>query len=168
MERLELVRKEVDAILLEQIDDEVRRNGYVHLYGVAQLCSMLALKRKLDVELCTIIGLLHDIFSYKFGYSKDHGMLGANEAEKMLKDLNVFTVKEIEIVKNAIRHHSEKKNKHDKYCELIKDADAMQNRLYQPYTETKHEKRVKKAFKSFGLKLKFSNKKPESIPDFIS
>ncbi|MEI8273946.1 MAG: HD domain-containing protein [Paludibacter sp.] len=154
MDRLELVRKEIDLILLNQPDVELRRRGYIHLYGVAQNCSILAIKRRLDIELCAIIGMLHDIYTYKNGYVKDHALLGLPEAEKILRELNLFTEEEINIVKQAIAYHSEKKIKHDDYSELLKDADVLQNSLYNTSFEIKHIKRLKKVFKSFGVKIK--------------
>jgi len=154
VDRLELVRKEIDLILLNQPDVELRRRGYIHLYGVAQNCSILAIKRRLDIELCAIIGMLHDIYTYKNGYVKDHALLGLPEAEKILRELNLFTEEEINIVKQAIAYHSEKKIKHDDYSELLKDADVLQNSLYNTSFEIKHIKRLKKVFKSFGVKIK--------------
>ena len=154
MTRLELVRKEVDTILLNQTDMEVRRHGYIHLYGVADNCMLLAMKRGLDIELCAIIGLLHDIYTYKYGYVKNHAALGVQESEDLLLKLEIFSDDEIKIVKNAIAYHSDKKNKHDKYSEVIKDADLLQNTLYNSLAEIKHQKRLKKLFKSIGLKLK--------------
>jgi len=154
MNRLELVRTEIDAILLNQENVNVRPEGYIHLYGVAQACTMLAIKRKLDVEICTIIGILHDIYTYKIGYVKEHAILGAIEAENLLRDLEIFTDEEIETIRTAISHHSDKKTKHDKYSELLKDADVLQNSLYTTTSEIKHRKRVKKVFKNLGIKIK--------------
>lgn len=51
MSRLELVRTEIDEILLCQPNVKIRRDGYVHLYGVAQNCTLLAIKRGLNIEL---------------------------------------------------------------------------------------------------------------------
>ena len=154
MDRLELVRKEIDEILLNQPDVELRRRGYVHLYGVAQNCSILAIKRGLDIELCSIMGMLHDIYTYKYGYVKEHGLLGVPDAEKILRKINTFTDEEIQIIKYAITYHSDKKTKHDQYSELLKDADVLQNSLYNTSFEIKHVKRLKKIFKSFGVKVK--------------
>lgn len=159
MDRLELVRTEIDAILLNQENVNVRPEGYIHLYGVAQNCTMLAIKRKLDVELSTIIGMLHDIYTYKIGYAKEHALLGATEAENLLRDLEVFTEEEIEVIKTAISHHSDKKTIHDKYSELLKDADVLQNSLYNTSYEIKHRKRLKKAFKNLGIKIKIKKVK---------
>jgi uncharacterized protein len=154
MNRLELVRIEIDTVLLNQKNVNVRPEGYIHLYGVAQNCTLLAIKRELDVELCTIIGMLHDIYTYKIGYEKEHAMLGAIEAENLLKDLEIFTDAEIEIIKTAISHHSDKKVIHDAYSELLKDADLLQNSLYNTTFEIKHRKRLKQAYKSLGIKIK--------------
>ncbi|MDD5183905.1 MAG: HD domain-containing protein [Paludibacter sp.] len=158
--RIELIRQEVNTILLNQPDTEQRREGYVHLYGVAQNCTLLAIRRGLDIELCTIIGLLHDIYTYKHGYLKEHATLGAAEAENLLRKLEVFNLEEIEIIKNAICYHSNKKIKHDKYSELIKDADLMQNFLYNLSFNVKHKKRIKKTLKSVGIKMKFNKGNP--------
>ena len=154
MNRLELVRIETDTILLNQENVNVRQEGYIHLYGVAQNCTLLAIKRGLNVELCTIIGMLHDIYTYKIGYVKEHAMLGAVEAENLLKDMEIFTDEEIEIVKTAISHHSDKKEIHDAYSEILKDADLLQNSLYNTTIEIKHRKRLKHVFKSLGIKIK--------------
>ena len=159
MNRLELVRIEMDTILLNQENVNVRPDGYIHLYGVAQNCSLLAIKRKLDVELSTIIGMLHDIYTYKFGYSKEHARLGAIEAENLLRELEIFTEVEIEIIKTAISNHSDKKTIHDAYSELLKDADVLQNSLYGTSFEVKHRKRLKNAFKNLGIKIKIKKVK---------
>ena len=159
MNRLESVRNEIDIILLNQENIDIRPEGYIHLYGVAQNCALLAIKRGLDVELCTIIGLLHDIYTYKIGYVKDHAMLGALKAENLLRDLEIFTDEEIETIKTAISHHSDKKTKHDKFSELLKDADLLQNSLYNTIFEVKHRKRLKKTFKNLNIKIKIKKEK---------
>ena len=161
MDRLELVRNEIDTILFRSEKANVRSEGFIHLYGVAQNCTLLAIKRKLDVELCTIIGLLHDIYTYKYGYVKEHAILGATEAENLLIDLDVFTKEEIDIIKTAISNHSDKKTKHDKYSEMLKDADVLQNSLYNTSFEIKHVKRLKKVFRNFGIKMKLKKGKKQ-------
>jgi len=154
MNRIEIVRTEIDTILLQQPDIDERRNGFVHLYGVTQNCTLLAIKRGLDTELCTIMGMLHDIHTYKYCYVKEHAKLGAIEAENLLTELNLFTADEIQLVRNSILNHSDKKTKHDKYSELLKDADVLQNSLYNFPMEVSHRKRFKKTLKELGLKLK--------------
>lgn len=159
MSRLELVRTEIDEILLCQPNVKIRRDGYVHLYGVAQNCTLLAIKRGLNIELCTIIGMLHDIFTYKYEYVKNHAILGMDEAELLLRKLGVFSDEEINIVITAIGNHTDKKNKHDKYSEMVKDADVMQNSLYDTTFEINHPKRLKKTLSKLGLKIKIKELK---------
>lgn len=66
MNRLECICNIVDRVLIERPELDHRHNGYVHLHGVSQFCSLLALKRGLDVELCAVAGMLHDIGLIKF------------------------------------------------------------------------------------------------------
>lgn len=67
MHPLESLRQQIDAILRAQPDDDERRCGCVHLYGVAQAAAMLALRRGLDPTLATAAGMLHDIATYHTG-----------------------------------------------------------------------------------------------------
>ncbi|MFL7791017.1 MAG: HD domain-containing protein [Anaerolineae bacterium] len=130
MNRVELVRQVVDGILRQQPDVEERRCGFVHLYGVAQACALLALKRGLDSELCTIAGMLHDIWTYKTGEPRDHAASGSVEAQKIMSDLGCFTEQEIAVVGTAVLHHSDKGQVHGDLDELLKDADVLQHCLY--------------------------------------
>ena len=82
-------------------------------------------------------------------------MFGSIVAENILRDLEMFSEDEIEIVKTAISHHSDKVTIHDKYSELLKDADVLQNSLYLKSFEMKNKKRIKKIFKESGMKTRF-------------
>ena len=133
--RVELVRQVIDEILRQQPDVEERRCGFVHLYGVAQACALLALKRGLDVELCTIAGMFHDIWNYKSGNPTDDNVLGSAEAQKIMSDLGCFTEEEISAVGTAILRHSDKGRVHGDFDELLKDADVLQHYLYNTTCE---------------------------------
>lgn len=52
--RIERVRELVDEILLNMSDPTEGRCAYLHLYGVAQACALLALKCRENVELAVI------------------------------------------------------------------------------------------------------------------
>lgn len=132
MDRLESLRQVIDEILRAQPDEEERRCGFVHLYGVAEACVLLALRRGLDVQLCAVAGMLHDIWTYQTGDPTDHARLGALEAERILRDSGSFTPDEIAVVCEAIFHHRDKETYHDKMSELLKDADVLQHYLYNP------------------------------------
>jgi uncharacterized protein len=128
--RVELVRQVIDEVLRQQRDVEERRCGFVHLYGVAQACALLALKRGLDPELSMIAGMFHDIWNYKSGNPKDDNLLGAAETQKIMSDLGCFTEGEISAVGTAVLHHSDKGEVHGDFDELLKDADVLQHYLY--------------------------------------
>lgn len=153
MNRLEVIRKIVDSILMEQSDLEERRCGFIHLYGVSSNCSLLAFKRGMNAELCAIAGMLHDISSYKIGYSVDHSKLGAIEARKILNESKCFDEKEIDIICSSIYKHSNKAYVDDVYDEILKDADVLQHYLYNTnFKVSENEKdRLNKLFIELGI-----------------
>ena len=129
--RVELIRQVIDEqVLRQQPDVEERRRGFVHLYGVAQACAFLALKRGLDPELGMIAGMLHDVWRYKTGDPMDHATLGSAEARTILLELGCFTQEEIDAVSQAVFHHCDKAAVHGDFDELLKDADVLQHYLY--------------------------------------
>ena len=141
--RVELVRQAIDEILRQQPDDEERRCGFVHLYGVAQACALLALKRGLDPELCTIAGMFHDIRNYKSGNPTDDNVLGSAEAQKIMSDLGCFTEQEISAVGTAVLRHSDKGQVHSDFDELLKDADVLQHYLYNTTFEPRERMKAR-------------------------
>lgn len=153
MGRLERLREVIDEILRQQPDQVESRCGFVHLYGVAATCAILALKRGLDPELCTTAGMLHDIWAYKTGSPANHAEFGAAEAERMLIESGNYTDEEILAIRSAILHHSDKQEIHDDMCELLKDADVLQHHLYNTSlpTHEKHTKRLSSLRKELGI-----------------
>lgn len=140
MDRIEKVREVVDEILLKMTKDEARRRAYLHLYGVSQACALLALKRKEDVELAVIAGMLHDIYTYANLDSRDHAHKGAEMAREILDSLHIFEEDEKDLVCTAIYNHSDKTMVHGWLDEILKDADVMQHVLYNPLLDVKqHE-----------------------------
>lgn len=132
VDRLEMVRQSVNEILRQQPNEETRRWGFVHLYGVAATCALLATRRGLDAQLCAVAGMLHDIWSYKTGDPTDHARLGAPEAERILKATGRFASEEIRIVCGAISRHNDKDACDGEMDELLKDADVLQHCLHNP------------------------------------
>ncbi len=135
MDRLEMVRNSVNAIVMSQTNYREIPTAFSHLYGVSDFCSMLAMKRGLDIELCAIAGMLHDIWTYKTGCSKKHAKHGSLEARSIMSELMVFTEDEIERVSQMIAKHSKKRKIHDVYDELLKDADTLQHYFYNTSLE---------------------------------
>lgn len=153
MDRIEKVREVVDEILLKMTKDEARRHAYLHLYGVSQACALLALKRKEDVELAVIAGMLHDIYTYANLDSRDHAHKGAEMARDILDSLDIFTEDEKKLICTAICNHSEKSMLHSGFDEILKDADVMQHVLYNPLFPVKQpeQKRFDLLKKEFGI-----------------
>ncbi len=132
MNRLELLRQVIDQLLTQIPEAQDRRCAFVHLYGVSATCTVLALKRGLDPELCAAAGLLHDIWNYQVGDSPEHGQLGAGEAKKILQQLGSFSTAEIEEICQSISRHANKQSIDGEMDELLKDADVLQHYLYDP------------------------------------
>jgi len=138
VDELESVRQLVDDILRQQPDLEESRCGFVHLYGVSAVCVLLALKRGLDPRLAAFAGMLHDLFTYQSGVLNDHHLHGPRSADLARSILAVrgdFTPSQIDVVADAIAHHSDKTAVHGELAELLKDADVLQHYLYNPALE---------------------------------
>jgi HD superfamily phosphodiesterase len=143
MDRTERVRQVVDEVLRGQPDEAERRAGFVHLYGVAQACALLALKRGLDAELGTVSGMLHDLWSYKTGDPTDHGRRGAPLAREILSSLGCYTEGEMATICQAIAHHRDKREVHGAYDELLKDADVLAHYFYNTGFEPIEKERAR-------------------------
>lgn len=127
--RLEILRAEIDKIILNEKPDNLRM--YIsHMYGVARFCTLLAMKRNLNIEIATTCGMLHDIFYMSGGSSDNHAAKGAEQAEMLLKAIGAYNDDEIRIITSAIASHSDKGSIHEPYDELLKDADVLDNCLY--------------------------------------
>ena len=151
--RIDVVREYVDAVLLAVPDAFVRRCGYLHLYGVAQACALIALKRGENVELATMAGMLHDLYSYKSGDSQNHAEKGAVLARGVLEELLILREDEVALICSAIHHHSAKEKAHSAFDEVLIDADVMQHCLHDVTKPvTAHEKqRFEKLVDEFSL-----------------
>lgn len=152
-DRIEKVREVVSGLLEGITDPDLRNEGYVHMFGVAQACVLLAMIREEDVELAACAGYLHDIATYLTGDSSGHARRGAEMASGILQETGVFSDKEIEKICSAIRCHSDKKLTHGPLEEILKDADVMQHCLYDPgYVSKKEKDRYKKLLRELGIR----------------
>jgi uncharacterized protein len=154
--RTDQVREAMDEVLWAQPDQEVRRAGFIHLYGVAEFCALLALKRGLNAEIGIVMGMLHDVWTYSTGDATDHAKQGAPIARGILSDLGGFTEDEIATICSAISHHSAKGKVHGDYDELLKDADVLQAYLYDAcalpeVVNAKRRARLEAMFDELGI-----------------
>ncbi len=153
MERIGAVQARVDKIIAGQTESIDIKFGYVHLYSVSQACAMLAMKRQQNVELAAIAGLLHDIYAYKTGIRADHAHQGAALAKEIMQETGLFSEEEIDMVSQAIWHHSDKDVVDSTFDEVLKDADALQHFLIMPLADpAPHEAaRVSKLKEELGI-----------------
>ena len=158
--RIEELRKFVDGVLLNKTDVQDRRCGYVHLYGVAMACGLIAKKRGADVELAVMAGMLHDLWAYKMKETvslaeveNHHDENGAIYAREALDVLQLTTAAETEIICSAIQNHSKKDGRFAEMDEVLIDADVLQHYFYNPTfpVKIKEEERLKKLLTEFGL-----------------
>jgi len=153
--RIEVLRKYIDEVLLNMTDTEERRCAYLHLYGVSQAYALIALKRGENVELATMAGMLHDFYTYKFMDSKNHAEKGAVLAREVLNELNLTNDEETDLICSAIHNHSSKGEKFTAFDEILIDADVLQHGLYNfGFPIMEHEKaRFEKLIKEFSLNI---------------
>jgi len=150
--RLETLRDEIDSFILKGNLKDIR--VYVsHMYGVARFCTLLAMKRNMNIELATTCGMLHDICYMSGRGEHDHQVRGAEQAETILKAMNLYSDDEIKTITSAISKHGDKGTVHEPYDELLKDADVMDHCLYNvDFPIHKWEEfRYKSLLTEFGL-----------------
>lgn len=140
MNRLELVTKTVLLKLEDTCYGYKKVTGYRHLFGVSTLCMQIAKKRNLDIELAGCMGMLHDFATYYTNTSFDHANRSAMLAKTLLAELHVFEDREIEVIYQAIYHHSDKENTHDDYSEVLKDGDVLCQYLEEPDNQYPQER----------------------------
>jgi len=153
--RVETLRAYIDDVLLHMTDPVERRCAYLHLYGVAQACALIALKRGENAELATMAGMLHDFYTYKFGDAVEHARKGAVLAREVLNELGLTSNMETELICSAIHNHSAKEGSFSAFDEVLIDADVMQHCLYNPTLPVReHEKaRFTRLQVEFGVAL---------------
>jgi len=126
--RLEKLRCIIDELIYSS-QAEIGRY-FSHLYAVSRFGALLALKRNLNPEIAATCGMLHDIYQVTAGTSEQHAMEGAKVAEKILKEVNLYSNEEITLTTTAISRHSDKEIIHEPYDEVLKDADVMCHYFY--------------------------------------
>jgi hypothetical protein len=153
-DRIERVREYVNNIFDGIADVGERRAAYIHSYGVSHCCALLAAKRGLNLELATIIGLIHDVYSYKTGVTALHSQNGAEMVRVAFK-YDIFKVSfsddEQTIIKSAIYHHSNKDLVHDEYDELVKDGDILQRLSFDNVYGWAHGQRLLRILQELSI-----------------
>ena len=162
-DRIEKIREIVSGLLEQVPNPALRADGYVHMFGVAQACVLLAMRRGEDIELAAAAGYLHDIATYTTGSALDHAHRGAEMARQILQEAGIFSEEEIGRICQAIFFHSDKKMENGPLEEILKDADVMQHCLYDPgYVAKKEKERYKKIRKELGIRKEKDKEKDKA------
>lgn len=143
MNRYYIIKNTVYDILNDECFGNYRKQGIEHLFNVANMANLLAKIEDLDQELAAIIGILHDLATYKFHTSFDHANRSSILAKNILSDSGLFNDDEITLIITAIKNHSFKERIDDKYSELIKNADLLVQHLNEPDMLLSEEKQMR-------------------------
>lgn len=98
-----------------------------HILSVVEFAKILAKRMNADHEIVEIAALLHDYAGIKYGDRYEaHHILGAEEAEKILKGFN-YPQEKIEKIKHCIYAHRGSKSitRETVEAECVASADAM-------------------------------------------
>ncbi len=145
MKRYYFIKEAINDIL-------IKNNGLEHSANVANMAFLLAKLKNLDLELAAIIGICHDLATYRFKSGFDHANRSSMLAREILTNSNLFNHDEIILITTAIKNHSFKDRIDDEYSELIKDADLIVQYLNEPNVSFSKEKqrRLNNIFKTFN------------------
>ena len=156
-DRFEVLKKIVCEKLRSASNGQVDL-AILHLYGVSILCSLIAMKRGLNAEICKSAGILHDLWLFlnmplSPAEHAKHGMYGSDEARELLKSMGAYTDIEIDTICTMIDRHNEKNVIDDEYDEVLKDADALQHYLNNSEYDKKYRynERQIKVLDEFGV-----------------
>ena len=132
--------------------EDLRDYVLLHSSSCAQLAKILAIKRKLNVELSAIIGLIHDIGKIACGRKEGHAREGYMPARELLKKVGGFSEEEIDIISNAVKNHSSKDEVGSWADEIAKDVDLIDCDLTgKKFDKESYNKRIEKSRKEMGI-----------------
>ncbi|WP_339209039.1 CHAP domain-containing protein [Paenibacillus sp. FSL K6-3182] len=130
--RMESIRFFVQELISSINNEAKKQEASIRLFGVASLASMLAMKRGQDAELASTAALLHRYYDYKTGISEFCGLNSAESVRPFIRDLDLFTKEEQNIILRAIFYYEDRSRSKGPYEEILKDAYLLQLYLHQP------------------------------------
>lgn len=151
MNRYQIIKDEALHLLEEKSHGFYKRRTLSHMFQVETICTILAKKRQLNIELAAICGLLHDLSIGIDCNDFAHAARSSTLAKQLMEDTNQFTSDEIKTVTHAIAHHSDKTAIDDDYSELIKDSDVLSHVLEGDILKPAEEQRYAKLSKELML-----------------
>lgn len=125
IKRLESVRVLIQEMPLTT-ENTSKQEAWVHLFGVSNFASMLAMRRGQDLEIAAIAGLLHGFYFYKTGISDFHGLNSADAVRPILRSTQILTDEELSVILRSIFYQDDRHRVHGPYEEIVKDAILLQ------------------------------------------
>jgi hypothetical protein len=125
----------LDMLLQSDIKDEHHDSSVMfeikHHHSTAQFARVLAKKRNLPIDVCTVGALMHDIYVAKYGSYKNHAQKSADLASSILEELGGFSEEEKQQILLVISNHSDKDIwSESPFEEFGKDVDILDSFLY--------------------------------------
>jgi len=136
-DRVSQTERAVHDLLIESSLTDAERQSSVcwelkHYASTAQFARILARKRGLPVDICSVGMMLHDISSMVSGDYKEHAHRGASIAADLLREVGGFNNEELDQIYRLIYHHSDKHIwSDDPIEEFGKDVDVLDCFLYE-------------------------------------
>ncbi|MCP3745419.1 MULTISPECIES: CHAP domain-containing protein [Paenibacillus] len=124
--RLESVRSLVHEMLVTTENTSMKQEAWVHLSGVSNFASMLAMRREQDVEIAAIAGVLHGFYFYKTGIKDFPGPNSADAVRPIIRSTQLFTDEEQLVILRSIFYQEDRHQVHGPCEEIIKDAILLQ------------------------------------------
>lgn len=125
----------VQTLIESPLGDEGRESSIAfelkHHHSVAQFARVLARKREMPLDPCTVGALLHDVYVIVEGRYADHAHQGTPIALGVMDEIGGFSGEEKDMVERIVYFHSDKHEwTDDPFVEFGKDADVLDCFLY--------------------------------------
>lgn len=147
--------------LLEVIDqqegkvferDETLDWERLHMASSARCAWLLALERGIDPELAACAASVHDFGRILTGKQKEHAEAGYESVKVFLKETQLFTEEEIDIISMAVKRHSLKTETGTPIEEIVKDADVIDCYQYgYPFDRPEKKERYEEWRHRYGI-----------------
>ena len=124
----------------------------VHIASAPQFAMLLAEKRGVDPELAAVATAVHDFGRIVTGIQEGHAEAGYEQLKIWLKETELFSQEEIEVVALASKYHSNKEQVGSPLEEIVKDSDIVDCYLHgHPITKESHRGRLAAVKKELHL-----------------
>lgn len=159
--------------ILSMVYNDIRKSDIIreiplkwsimHMYSASQIGKILGYKRGLDVEICGLIGALHDLYTIETGKRENHDTL----SERYIRDLilrynslerkklpEITEIEENTIINSVITHSQIDIYTNDLYSEFIKDLDSFDRYFHGLRSDGEYLDRCKNVFHDFNIEFK--------------